>query len=77
MCYGTQHSLHPLNRLVITIPIKKGHQALSIKTIPKKLSRDNSKLCFEALEIRLVPQNHLPLHRRLKKLQSRFLFGYY
>lgn len=40
-------------------------------------SRENSKLCFELLEILSAAQNNLPLHRGLKNLRSRFfLFSY-
>jgi hypothetical protein len=48
---------------------KKGVNPL-IKTIPKKLSRDNSKLCFELLEMNSAAQNHLPLQGQLKTPKS-------
>jgi len=51
----------------------KGREALFSNTsILRMLSRDNSKLCFELLEILSAAQNNLPLRRGLKNLQSRF-----
>jgi hypothetical protein len=39
---------------------KKRASALYIKTILIMFSRENSKLCFEMLEMNSASQNHLP-----------------
>lgn len=46
---------------------------LNSKSYVVMFSRENSKLCFELLEMLSAAQNNLPLRRGLKNLRSRFL----
>jgi hypothetical protein len=64
---------------------KKGHQPFQLKPSAIIFSKENSKLCFEALETRLVPQNNLPcwelktpseVRSFLQKLKFDFLTNY-
>jgi hypothetical protein len=52
---------------------KKGIKPFQLKPSVRIFSRENSKLCFEMLEMNSASQNHLPLQGAGKRLQSRYV----